>query len=367
MTERAAGARHATGLTPSFDGPILLERFFVAGAASFVGTRIYLSMTGYPQIGGHGLHIAHMLWGGLLMLAAIIAMLAFLGRNVRAVMALAAGVGWGLFIDELGKFITSDVNYFFKPAISLIYATFVILFVVLRGLSARTVEAGPASVAQALEIWQTAELAGWRLGEKDQVRALLRRADAGDPTAAAMLAALAATGPESQVELGPVQRLYRAAAAGYDRICRTSWFIPAVAVIAGVMVATNVAELVSEIVRNPRFGGQDWRPSVLDVLKFASTLLSSLLLALGLLRLRTDRLAGFRTMKSGILIALLLGQLLAFYTLQLLALWGLALHLVLLAGVNYAIAQEERLKGAPGPADAVADESAASMAKPAAR
>jgi len=331
-------------LTPSFDGPILLERFFVAGAASFVGTRIYLSMTGYPQIGGHGLHIAHMLWGGLLMLAAIVAMLAFLGRDMRAVAALAAGAGWGLFIDELGKFITSDVNYFFKPAISLIYATFVILFVILRSIAARTVEAGPASVAQAMELWQSAELTGWRVGEKEQVRALLQRAGAGDPAAAAMLSALSAAGPEVEVEPGPVQRLAVAAAAGYDRICRTGWFIPMIAVLAGVMVATNIAELASEVIRDPRFHGGHWQPTAFDVLKFLSTLASSLLMGLGLLRLRTDRLQGFRTMKSGILIALLLGQLLAFYTLQLLALWGLALHLVLLAGVNYAISQEERLK-----------------------
>ncbi len=38
-----------------------------------------------PELGGHGLHIAHLLWGGF-------------------------------FIDELGKFITQDNDYFFKPA-----------------------------------------------------------------------------------------------------------------------------------------------------------------------------------------------------------------------------------------------------------
>jgi len=32
------------------------------------------------------------------------------------------------FIDELGKFITSDNNYFFQPTISLIYIVFIIIF-----------------------------------------------------------------------------------------------------------------------------------------------------------------------------------------------------------------------------------------------
>ena len=55
--------------------------FLVAGVASILAIRVYLILTGYPQLGGGGLHIAHMLWGGLLMLVALILMLAFLGRR----------------------------------------------------------------------------------------------------------------------------------------------------------------------------------------------------------------------------------------------------------------------------------------------
>ena len=33
----------------------LLETFLVSAAASFLGIRLYLALTGYPQIGGHGL------------------------------------------------------------------------------------------------------------------------------------------------------------------------------------------------------------------------------------------------------------------------------------------------------------------------
>ena len=35
-----------------------------------VGTRWYLQATGYPQVGGGELHIAHMLWGGFLLVVA---------------------------------------------------------------------------------------------------------------------------------------------------------------------------------------------------------------------------------------------------------------------------------------------------------
>src|SRR5436309_3562765 len=60
------------------EGPALLESFFVAAVASFLGIRFFVSVTGYPQIGSSGLHIAHMLWGGLLMLLAIVLLLTFL-------------------------------------------------------------------------------------------------------------------------------------------------------------------------------------------------------------------------------------------------------------------------------------------------
>ena len=39
-------------------------------AASVTLTRLFLSLSGYPQIGGGELHVAHMLWGGLLLFAA---------------------------------------------------------------------------------------------------------------------------------------------------------------------------------------------------------------------------------------------------------------------------------------------------------
>jgi hypothetical protein len=48
-----------------------LEIFLVSAVSAILGIRFYLYLTDYPQIGGGGLHIAHMLWGGLLMLVAM--------------------------------------------------------------------------------------------------------------------------------------------------------------------------------------------------------------------------------------------------------------------------------------------------------
>src|SRR5215469_7510294 len=106
----------------------LLEIFFIASVTSILVIRAFLASTGYPQLGGHGLHIAHLLWGGLLMLIALVLLLSFIGRNLQSSAALLGGIGFGTFIDELGKFITSDNNYFFKPAIAIVYIIFVLLF-----------------------------------------------------------------------------------------------------------------------------------------------------------------------------------------------------------------------------------------------
>src|SRR5712692_5144157 len=113
----------------------LLEIFFIASVTSILLIRTFLASTGYPQLGGHGLHIAHLLWGGLLILIALVLFRAFIGRPIQASAALLGGVGFGSFSDELGKFITSNNNYFFQPAIPSIYIIFVLLFLSFRELA----------------------------------------------------------------------------------------------------------------------------------------------------------------------------------------------------------------------------------------
>ena len=77
----------------------LHETFLVAAVSTILTIRTQLWLTNYPQLGGHGLHIAHLLWGGLFMLTAIGLLLTFLGRPVRRLAAIAGGVGFGFFID----------------------------------------------------------------------------------------------------------------------------------------------------------------------------------------------------------------------------------------------------------------------------
>ena len=105
----------------------------VSFALSVALVRLFLSLTGYPKIGSGDLHISHVLWGGLLLFIAVVIVLVFDHRLVYVLSAILSGVGIGLFIDEVGKFITSDYNYFYPAAAPIVYIFFlVILFVYLR-------------------------------------------------------------------------------------------------------------------------------------------------------------------------------------------------------------------------------------------
>ena len=95
-------------------------------AASVSLTRLFLELTGYPQLGDAELHIAHVLWGGLMLFAAALLPLIYANRWVYDVSAILAGIGIGLFIDEVGKFITQTNDYFYPAAAPIIYAVFLL-------------------------------------------------------------------------------------------------------------------------------------------------------------------------------------------------------------------------------------------------
>lgn len=133
----------------------------VSFAASVLGVRLFLFLTGYPQVGGGTLHIAHALWRGLLLFAASLLPLLVVNRWALTWSALLSGAGVGLFIDEVGNFITQDNDYFFSAAAPIAYAVFLLSVLVLlraRRPRSRTDRAEPFRALDQLEDALTGEL-----------------------------------------------------------------------------------------------------------------------------------------------------------------------------------------------------------------
>src|SRR3954447_18869265 len=122
----------------------------VAFGVTVVVTRLYLALTGYPQIGGATYHLAHALWGGLLLLLGGLAALMWSNRWVPTATAVLVGAGSGLFVDEVGKFITARNDYFTPLAAPIIYAVF--LGVLGIAVLARRAAPAPRPVVEAAPV-----------------------------------------------------------------------------------------------------------------------------------------------------------------------------------------------------------------------
>jgi len=318
----------------------LLERFFVSAVVAVLLIRGWLSLTGYPQIGGHGLHIAHMLFGGIGMLIALLASLTFLGRRTRSFAAIVGGAGFGAFIDELGKFITSDNNYFYQPTVALIYVVFVLLFIAGDRLATDAHVTPDERLTQALDIVTSASIEGYREREREQASQLLAESDPENPLVPALehaLAKIAATPePDENVAEREAQRMARS----YAWLVGQRWFLMLVLVIAGIATLSNLRALIVTSLANPEDRHlRIYIDSTTGLLSIA-TLIAAVLLIIGLLHLRDRLLIAFQWFRRSVLVSLLVAQPLAFYEQQWTALVGLALNLVLLSALGFGIASE---------------------------
>ncbi len=121
-------------LTKRENAADLILLLMISALVTILLTRYFLQLLGWPTISFGVWHIAHANWGGMLMVIGVMLVLIFHGEKIRKTAALVSGVGWGLFIDEVGKYITKKNDYWFQPAIIIIYITFIILYLVYRHL-----------------------------------------------------------------------------------------------------------------------------------------------------------------------------------------------------------------------------------------
>lgn len=314
----------------SFDLHQQLTSLFVCAVATVLFTRGLLAATGYPQVGGSSLHIAHVLWGGLLLLAALIATLAFLSPGARPLAAVLGGVGFGLFIDEVGKFVTKDVNYFYKPAISIIYVSFVLLFFVIRWLARRRFSAEEAMLI-AIDALQRAAAGALSDERRMRVLALLAETRARSALAASVRDLLTGSVVDPEIDPGVTARvssrlaiLWRALTS--HRLFRRGLFV--VLIVAAAISAAEDAWLLRHGLAHLSFSQKAFT---------LTTLVADVMLLIGAFALRRSLLSALHWYEHAVVLEITVAQVFLYTSEQLAATVNLAVLLILWGIIRWGI------------------------------
>jgi hypothetical protein len=237
----------------------LLENFFISTVVSILVIRLYLRLAaGTPattqltirvatESTVADLHFAHVLWGGLLMLAALVLALTFLSRSARELTAILGGIGFGAFIDELGKFITGDNNYFFQPSIALIYLTLVLLFIFIRVLLRPRPLSHRDALANALEVAKLSVIRDAAPEDRSHALGLLARWPSPDPVGDMVRQALQHMEGVPQRQPHVLERAKKLLNYLYQRLARTWWFPIAVVAFFVFQSVGSLYETLSTI------------------------------------------------------------------------------------------------------------------------
>ena len=338
------------------------EAFLVCAVSAVLTIRLFLRMTGYPQIGGSTLHIAHMLWGGLLMLVSIVMLIAFIGRRTELWAAVLGGVGFGTFIDEVGKFVTKDNDYFFAPSVAIMYMVFILIVLCLQMIKSGWTFTKREYLINALKGLEEAALRDLDEDEKKKVLAYLAKSDPDNPLTAPVRNLIIRTTPLPTPLPGLYTRAKRAFRGFYERIAGSRYFrigitaffllqlfvtIGYVAIITlfigfGKDKLMNIRALENVTIRLGDL-------TFVDMAQIFSSVLSGVFVFLGVYFIRKSRLVSLKMFERSVLVSILLTYVFIFYKEQFAAIAGLLFNVLILIGLRIMIRREQ--------ADAAARES----------
>lgn len=295
--------------------------FLVATVATVLLTRAFLALAGFPQIGGGGLHVAHVLWGGLLMALAVVLLLSYVGPTLRPLASVLGGVGFGLFVDEIGKFVTEDNDYFFAPTAAMIYVVVVALVLVMELMHGRRAHQPAEYLAVAADRLAAGVAGGLTDAGRAEVEDLLQRSD-GEPGAVELRRVLAAVPHDDVAVPDPVHALVLRLDATLRAAVARPWaryvVSTAVVLVAAQAVAVGIGVLGRTIDVVPWVG-------VVVLAGVAGTVVCAVLaIAAG----RAASVQGAVWMRRAVLVSLLVSQPFVFRALEWAAVAGLVVDLV---------------------------------------
>ena len=311
------------GLPRDPEGSTYLAGFLVSAVVTVMVTRAVLAATGFPQLGGGELHVAHVLWGGLLMAVAFVVLLTFAGPSVRPVGAVLGGIGFGLFVDEIGKFVTADNDYFYEPTAALIYVVIVLLLLLGEALNGRRPHVGVEYLAGAADRAVAGLAGGFTPRARAQAHDLLRRAGdvRGGPEVGALLDAI----EDDAVEVpNPIAAVSGAIVALTRRLVTARW-VPTATV--AVLLLSSVGSVARGLLAWAGDAAVGWWV-IVGVLGGAA--MSTGLALVGLVVVRRDRHDGYALFRRAVVVSLLVTEVFVFRLEQWAAITGLTVDLLVL-------------------------------------
>ena len=335
----------------------LIEIWLVSAVVSILLIRAYLALTGYPQVGGGTLHIAHMLWGGLGMVIGFGMLIIFAHRIWKPIATMVFGIGFGTFIDELGKFITKDNDYFYQPTIALIYGIIVGLFLIGRYIGSRRTPTDADRLFYAGDGVQWALIGKLDARRRDHALENLAATGAVSPFADDLRHILETAELANREHRSRILALRDRLEARYWRIVsshRLERIVIGLFVLKGlqVLVSIGVGIATDTFTLDNGLSFAEWGATI-------SAFVGGVLALWGVVRMfRGLRAAALRLFSMSILVSILFGQFFAFASEEFLALGSLSIELITLGVVRFALAAEHQrndgleASGTPGVASA---------------
>jgi hypothetical protein len=314
-----------------------LENFLLSGVVSVFLIRIFLRLTHYPQLGTGAFHVAHILWGGFFMMAALVILLSFLSKKASVAASILGGIGFGAFVDELGKFITSDNNYFFQPTIALIYVVFVLLFLISRFIPRYSAISKREYLVNAIEMIKESAINDFDKEDEKRAVAYLRRCDPKNPIVKSLKQLLTQIEIEESSKPGIVTQVRQSLRHLYYSLAQS-----------GLVVNTVLAYLVIQSSVTFLKLGMMWsnhpQLSFSELGQLYSSVLSGGFGLIGLLALRFSRFEAYRFFRISILITIMMTAFFSLMHPQWTDMVWLSGNVFTLLVINYAMIRDREKK-----------------------
>lgn len=324
----------------------------ISALVSLLITRFILQLLGWPTLSFGVWHIAHANWGGALMVMGSMLMLTFHGEKIKKTAAIISGAGWGLFIDEVGKYITKSNDYWFQPAIIIIYVSFILLYLVYRHLEnnqPKDTKTLLYSVINKLD-----DVAENNLDEREKKEILIKldkviknEKNEDRKNLAKNLQIFIKNQPAKKIERNSwwQQLVARTGYYSYNKILKTRLVKYGLAVYAGFWAINKIQETV-RILANPQKLQliQKFNQSYdliyksdiyMLILKIVSDSIVAVLFIVGIFFIATrKKFKGLKFFQMGLIVSIFLSSVFKLYFEQFSEVWVIVASIVLLIGIS---------------------------------